>query len=352
MNDLPLRLARFRLDFTVTEAIRLHYFAGSQLRGAFGHAQKAIACMTRQKDCKACPLYRSCAHAEIFETPPPAGHRLQKFSQVPNPYVIEPPPLGQRVYPPGAVLSFHFVLMGQAQRHLPLVAHAWRRAFQRREGIGGGSAELAGVTYLPPQGDAQALLDGDELQSPALHDLLPAPTGQALRLRFTTPLRLQKEGGIQGHAMTARDLLMALARRYWLLAEFHQAATPAVDFKRLSKQAEAVGLHGELQWRDWTRYSSRQRQAMVLGGVVGTVELHGDLTPFAGLLAAGQWLHLGKNASFGLGQYALEPAGAPTSLPAMFPRVVAGKDAGAPASRGKAAVAPGRPPIPTRGYPS
>jgi hypothetical protein len=308
MTHSPLQLARFRLDFTITEAMRLHYFAGSQLRGAYGHAQKALACMTRQKDCKACPLYRSCAHAEIFEAPPPLeGHRLQKFSQVPNPYAIEPPPLGARVYQPGETLSFHMVLMGQALRHLPLVVYAWRRAMERREGVGGGSARLAGVAYVPPGGGKQALLDGDELQSPAVQPIPPAQIGDAIRLRFTTPLRLQKESKIQGHAMSARDLLMALARRYWLLAEFQQGVVPDVDFKQLGEQAEAVQLRSQLQWRDWRRYSNRQQQEMVLGGVVGEVELRGGLGPFAGLLAAGEWLHLGKNTTFGLGQYVLEP---------------------------------------------
>lgn len=308
MTALPLQLARFRLDFAVIEAIRLNEFAGSQLRGAYGHAQKAMVCMTRQPDCKPCPLYRSCAHAEIFETPPPPeGHRLQKFSQVPNPYVIEPPPMGQRCYQPGEVLSFHYVLMGRALRHLPLVVHAWRRALRRQAGVGGGSAELVGVSYLPPSGDEQALLDGDELQSPVLQPVRSAPTGPAVRLRFTTPLRLQKEAKIQGQAMTARDLLIGLARRYWLMAEFHQGAMPTVDFKALAAQAETVQLDSHLQWRDWTRYSSRQQQEMKLGGVVGEVELLGDLGPFADLLAVGQWLHLGKNASFGLGHYRLEP---------------------------------------------
>ena len=59
-------------------------------------------------------------------------------------------------------------------------------------------------------------------------------------------------------------------------------------------------------WRDWRRYSSRQRQEMVLGGVVGEVALRGELAPFAELLAVGQWTHLGKNTSFGLGRYRLE----------------------------------------------
>ena len=296
------------MDFTVTEPLHLHYYAGSQLRGAFGHALRAIACMTRQKDCKACPLYRSCAYTEIFETPAPEQHRLQQFSQVPNPYIIEPPPLGARTYQPGESLSFHFVLLGLALRHLPLIVYAWQRALQRHEGVGHGSARLDGVAYVPPAGEAQAVFANGLLQSPAVQPIPAAVLDGAAELRFATPLRLQGQGKVQGHAMTARDLLMALARRYWLLAEFHQATAPAVDFKRLGEQAEGIVLEGELLWRDWRRYSSRQRQEMVLGGVIGNVRLRGELAPFAGLLSAGQWLHLGKNASFGLGQYALGQA--------------------------------------------
>ncbi|MBS0505962.1 MAG: CRISPR system precrRNA processing endoribonuclease RAMP protein Cas6 [Proteobacteria bacterium] len=35
------------------------------------------------------------------------------------------------------------------------------------------------------------------------------------------------------------------------------------------------------------------------------VTLHGDLAPFAELLHLGQWLHVGKNATMGLGGYRL-----------------------------------------------
>ena len=40
--------------------------------------------------------------------------------------------------------------------------------------------------------------------------------------------------------------------------------------------------------------------------VQGAVTLHGDLVPFAELLHLGQWLHVGKNATMGLGGYSLE----------------------------------------------
>ena len=54
---------------------------------------------------------------------------------------------------------------------------------------------------------------------------------------------------------------------------------------------------------DWTRYSSRQDQKMKLGGVIGEWQFDNLSPELAKLLYIGQWLHCGKNATFGLGKY-------------------------------------------------
>ncbi len=147
-------------------------------------------------------------------------------------------------------------------------------------------------------------------------DLLPLPLGKGggegtpttATLHFHTPLRLQVQGK-PAHAgqLTARDLLIALARRHQLLRDVHLGAgAPQHDFKALAAQAQAIELHAQdLRWFDWGRYSQRQQQEMQLGGLLGAVTLRGDLAPFAELLHLGQWLHVGKNATMGLGGYRL-----------------------------------------------
>jgi CRISPR/Cas system endoribonuclease Cas6 (RAMP superfamily) len=44
---------------------------------------------------------------------------------------------------------------------------------------------------------------------------------------------------------------------------------------------------------------------MKLGGLVGTMTLAGDLSPFTPLLRAAEILHVGKGATFGLGKVAV-----------------------------------------------
>ena len=139
-----LPIARYQFTFTVTEPIQLPEYAGSTLRGAFGWALRKIACMTKQAECKGCPLYRTCPYTNIFETPAPTEHELQKFSQVPNGYMIEPPDWGERVYISGEKLQFSLVLFGRLIDQLPLIAFAFKRAFEYN--VGRGKAHLLDIS--------------------------------------------------------------------------------------------------------------------------------------------------------------------------------------------------------------
>ncbi len=42
---------------------------------------------------------------------------------------------------------------------------------------------------------------------------------------------------------------------------------------------------------------------MSLGGVTGTISYEGDITDFVLLLRLGEYMHVGKGTSFGLGKY-------------------------------------------------
>ena len=307
---LPLTFpaARYRLEFTTEQPIHLPEYAGSALRGAFGHALKRAACVTRERDCSACALYRSCPYPAIFETPPPLHYARRTLSNVPQPFVVEPPPWGERAHPGGSALAFGVVLIGPALMHLPLVLLAWRHALQLGLGPQQGTARLQRV-YV--EGEAQAVLadPAGRLRPHAQQLALPAPAAapRSVTLAFDTPLRLQRDGHVLGVAELApRDLLMALLRRVAHLVELQLGGTLDVDFAALNAHASTISGESDLVWRDWTRHSSRQQQRMVLGGAVGRWTLHGDLAPFWPLLHLGQWLHVGKNATFGLGRYRIE----------------------------------------------
>jgi len=310
---LPLvfPVARYRLQFITEHPVRLPEYAGSALRGVFGHALRAAACVTGQSDCSRCPLYRSCPYPAVFETPPPLNYARRNLSNIPQSFIVEPPPWGEGAHARGSVLTFTTVLIGPALQQLPLLMLAWRNALQRGLGPQQGTARLAQV-WVEDDGEPVLSADGGHdrrlrthLQSLALPSPDTAPA--SVTLNFSTPLRLQRDGQFLGVAQLApRDLLMALLRRTAQLVELQLGGTLDIDFAALNAHANTITGEHQLEWRDWSRHSNRQQQRMVLGGVVGRWKLHGDLAPFWPLLHLGQWLHVGKNTTFCLGRYHLE----------------------------------------------
>jgi hypothetical protein len=316
------------------QSVRLPDYAGSLLRGQFGAALRNVACMTRQPTCGGCPLLATCPYTRIFESLPPLAHELQAFSAIPNAYVVEPPlPPNGLLYPapppgqhhsadlaPGENLVFHMVLAGPAVEQLALVVFAWQRALAQGLTKSRSPAELLQVEWVDPQGTGHPIWHHQQpvlASHPASLSVPAMPaSAQALHLQLHTPLRLQQQGHpLRPAQLTPRALVAAVARRVALVLEFH-ANQPhwGSQVPTTVAQAQALQQTVDVHWFDWTRYSSRQQQEMTLGGVLGSWTLQGPPHALAAAwpwLWLGQWLHVGKNATFGLGGYTLH-IGQPT----------------------------------------
>lgn len=294
-------ITRYRFQFQVTQGLHLPEYAGSMLRGAFGRALRKISCMTKEKNCKECPLYRSCPYPAIFETPAPEEHHLQNFSQVPNGYVIEPLFWGEKYYAPGESLYFDMVLFGRLLDQLPLIAYAWQRAFQYQ--VGHGKAELVDI-YCHADSQIYSIYTNGKITQHINQLEVPGSLPVSMKLDISTPMRIQRDG----HALSPSEInldrvIIGIAKRLTLLTELHFSETLLLDFEQLRREISMVQDTKKLSWLDWTRYSSRQNQKMKLGGVVGEWKIDNVSPLIAKLLYIGQWIHVGKNASFGLGRY-------------------------------------------------
>lgn len=300
-NLTILPIARYQFRFQVIEKIVLSEYAGSALRGTFGRSLRKICCMTKQEECKTCPLYRTCPYTNIFETPAPENHQIQRFSQVPNGYIIEPPEWGSKNYQAGDVFQFHLVLVGKLITQLPLITFAFKRALEHN--LAGGKAMFLDLLLSQPNQLLQSILVNDQIIDHADFISLPEQYSSQMELHFRTPLRLQDNGKpLRVNQITLERFLISLAKRISLLMEFH-ASPIHLDFSKLIAQIPQIEASHQLIWQDWTRYSSRQQQKMKLGGVLGKWQLKNIPLDWAKLLYIGQWLHNGKNATFGLGHY-------------------------------------------------
>jgi hypothetical protein len=311
--ELPagLRLARYRFSLEPLEGLTLPAYKGSVLRGGFGWAFRQTVCYQPQvPTCEGCLLRGSCPYAYVFDTQPPDDTEvLSKNSDVPLPFVIEPPIDRRHHYGVGEKLAFDLVLMGKGIDHLAYFLVAFQRLGKMGLGRERVPFRLARVTTATAN-DQTAVFDGEGtllgstfgiLQPVDLHTRAEALPADRLTIDFVTPTQLKHEGRF--HDRPAFHVLVrALLRRTSSLAYFHCGERWETDYRGWIERAEAVrtvAAHTG-QMEAW-RYSSRQKQRIRLSGAVGQMVYEGDLAPFRPLLALGEWIHVGKACVFGNG---------------------------------------------------
>jgi hypothetical protein len=202
-----------------------------------------------------------------------------------------------------------FMLFGHGQRFFPYVVHALQSAGQ--EGIGGHRQifALLKIDEIDLQGNANIIYQNGELlpQRQAVSPPLP-PMPAQIELAFHSPLRIkQDKKNVSADDFNFGALFGTLLRRISMISYFHTDTPLETDFAGLTAKARTVRFAGQqLKWYDWTRYSSRQQAEMNMGGIVGRVILdtHG-LEDFWPYLWLGQWTHVGKGTSMGMGAYSI-----------------------------------------------
>ena len=308
---IPLKSYRFHYD--CAQPIRLPDYPGSAWRGALGHALKRTVCVVRNTPCNQCLLKNACAYSYLFETPPPADtEKMRKYTAAPHPFVLrlsENPPSDSNY-------SLDLILFGHGQRYFPYLIHALQTAGQ--EGIGGKRQVFAlqQILELDFQGNHQPIYLNGELQpqQPPVSPLVPDMPA-LIELTFHTPLRIKlDQKNLTATNFSFGTFFSALLRRISMISYFHTDTPLETDFAGLTAQAKQVAItHQQLHWYDWTRFSSRQQTEMNLGGLVGSITLDTQgLERFWPYLWLGQWTHVGKATSMGLGAYSINATSLPT----------------------------------------
>jgi len=307
-------VSRWRLYLTTDTHISQPAYAGSMWRGLFGKALWEMACQQPSVACHECTHLADCAYPRLFEVPgtalPWAGG-----SRAPTAWLVEPamPDENDPQRSPGRLYT-DFVLIGHAQTFLPLVLMAWQRGLSH--GIGAnrvvGRVEslwlLEGVETEPTR-QCFSPQDGWTVSSNGLVQIPCLPKGlDALTVELQTPLRLKRDNDLVGpREFDPGTFLDALVRRTSLLARVHAGAFPEMNFYEMKSRARALKMEAtSLVWQDWTRFSSRQKESMQMGGLRGQFRLIGDLSDFWPFLYIAQWTHVGKGTSFGLGRIHLK----------------------------------------------
>lgn len=345
------RVAKYCFELMAKEEIKLPQYKGSTFRGAFGSLLKRICCSNwGAESCTGCLLRSTCPYAYIFETGQhPENTKIKRLKDTPRPFVLEPPLDPKMTLQRDEIFSFGLVLIGRAINLLPYFLLTFKELGSVGIGISGsggcsydqlragrlksenvqaervkvykrqgykkrGQFLLEKVKAVSSDGFQRAIYTCEDQMvknldlSFTLSDLTNFSEDQQVThctLRFITPARIKSKGTF-GSDLNFHSLFSRLIERIQALSIFHCEKPLEIDHRSLKELAENIETESSsLRFVDWARYSSRQKTRMLLGGYTGEITFKGDLMPFLPFLRLGQYVHVGKNPTFGLGQYTI-----------------------------------------------
>lgn len=290
------------------------YYKGSTFRGVFGHALKKVVCALKRQDCQDCLLRKKCVYSFVFETQllPNNTNSRKRLASPPHPYVIEPPDSPKNQFNKGEPFDFALLLFGKANDYLPYFIYAFEQ--MGNLGIGKKIKGRRPQFYLRSvnvnnrtiyMGQDKKFSNGDFTDDLVLEDFMSDRPVQSIDLALKTPLRLKFENKFQA-SLPFHVLVRAMLRRISSLCNYHGKGEPDLDYRGLVERAMDIDItESSLKWFDWKRYSTKQDQSMLMGGIVGQVTYSGELSEFVPLIRFCEKVHVGKQTSFGLGKIEL-----------------------------------------------
>ncbi len=291
MNNIKLNIYgyRFTFDIPFSNIKNYHLFV---LRGLFGMSLKKFFCIKNNSICNNCLLLDSCVYRVVFEPKIKDKDKERfKLEDIPRAFIIH------QVSNNLGKLIVEMIIIGEKIRSfLPYIIFAFDRlgglkTVETMNGFEIYSSKNKVLKNIPQQ----ILLDKNPI------------TNETLTIEFLTPARIKyKSHYIENIEFSI--LIQSLLRRIRLLQYFYDSDNfTELDTKNLlDKSKNIIILKKEIEWVDWGRFSKRQGFYMKLGGILGVIKYKGNFSDFSEILRIGEYIHIGKNCSFGLGRYKIK----------------------------------------------
>lgn len=314
-KNTQLVLAKFTFYLVFERPLEKFYYLGSILRGGFGNILKKSICTSNKRVCNECSLKEVCTYAYVFETP---RGKFQLFSyelsEYPHPYILEPP-FSVNYFEPRNRISFNLILIGKAVDLLPHFIFTFKILGKRGIYISGRD-KIKKVKYtLERVEDTFAGIDIYSLYSnyvssnftvkdfSSIVEDSKSYNRERLIIKFITPTRIVAKNRLASN-IDFPLFIRSLLRRISIISQVHCNSTLNLPYKDILEISSTIKtISSDIFWGDWERYSTRQKRVIKLGGFLGKVTFGEGWYQFAPFIKLGEYLHIGKATSFGLGKY-------------------------------------------------
>ncbi len=288
---------------------------GSTFRGIFGIALRNISCVLKSQKCNSCILNSNCLYAKFFERANITSQYNTYNYPYSNPFVIEFPLSKETKFPSGSSFNFNLIILGEDNKNLNYFIFALEQ--MGKIGIGKkingkrGKYFLEYIKYndfLVYSYQNEKINIPKNIQDISLKDLFPSNKIQCnkIKINIITPLRVKYHNRLAS-SLPFHLLIRAILRRAGSLFSWHGKEVPNFDYKNLITEAQKISIIEEnIKWFEWRRYSNRQKQSMLIGGIIGSIIYEGNIGGFIPLIDFASKVHIGKQTTFGLGQLEYE----------------------------------------------
>lgn len=272
-----MRYCRVTVRFTGSKT---PYFIGSQVRGALGYALKRVVCINPSMVCEECFAADNCLYYDWYEKK--GGHHSYRLDME----------LGKPFY------NFSVFLFEESVDKSTYVISALMKMLTEN-GLG--------VERFKPRNfeiilNGVSIFSGEKIIMPkrvALEyeqeNILPG--SKKIKIEFVTPLRIKHKNRF---VRKIEDFHFPT-----LINSIYQREAQLLgckDVKRLPFRVEGKIVDSFGRFKDLTRFSSRQKGKLKIGGLLGEIIVEGVDSNSYRLLKLSELIGAGKQTVFGLGK--------------------------------------------------
>jgi len=322
-KNVLLRVSGVEVQCVVTRDIEWGAYPPSVIHGMVGFVLRQATCLVKHRaSCRGCVFASMCAYGTWFsKLVLNVSEETRRYSNPPAAFRIYMDRWNESQLPLGAEFRVQLWMYGRAAEAARFLTGMLLEALERPLGAKAGrsfrgSVRAVSVRDILGRRLCERLEDGDfalgdvhvaRVDLSALSEALLGNHGgmRDIRLLFLSPLRLHV-GGELARAVTAKSLLVSVARRLKMLTLFHGDAVWEPPWEIIACGSENCNVENLLRRRSTCRWSARQRQRHRMPAITGEVIIH-DLPQALGeLLRVGALTGIGKGTSFGHGAYLFE----------------------------------------------